>query len=265
MRRMMVVAVAVLAAPMLASAVYYGMQKGEGVEISDGYTPLPQGAVTRGAYEHRNDPYRNLTVKDGAIVLKSAEEIAAQAAADEYARIVSLPEKHRKLDEGTGLWSEKSAEEKMQADMAEWQMRKSPTVLMLEDMYIGMLTNDWTMVLRGYGIISNDFVVTVGNTPSVQNMAYLIALKASNARAYLDMSSQFDIFDRKITELTVNEIGNPPSGDSVMSCVTGSGQVMLLAKSAEAAKAKNAAVVALKQKKESKKSVWEKVKSWFKR
>lgn len=92
--------------------MYYGMQISipgsniPGVQIFNGDTPFPIGAIFPVPLEVRPWPPRYLKIADGKIVVRTPEE----------KRLVDLPEKYRNPD-GT----EKTAEEKAAIDSAELQ------------------------------------------------------------------------------------------------------------------------------------------------
>jgi hypothetical protein len=77
---------------------------------------------------------------------------------------------------------------------------------MVDNMYISFLTNDWTTVLRGYGLIASNQTITVTNTSSSQNIIYLITLKAYSKTDYYNMAGEFDRYRTQI-ERSWEELG----------------------------------------------------------
>lgn len=86
---------------------------------------------------------------------------------------------------------------------AEWQNQKSSTLKSVENMYVDFLTNDWTMCLRGYGVIGSGSTITVTNTSEITNIGYLMQVRAADTNAnkptYSFMAGEFDRFKLVIT------------------------------------------------------------------
>lgn len=91
-----------------------------------------------------------------------------------------------------------------EADSLAWyqevklQNDKPYLLKMVDNMYISFLTNDWTTVLRGYGLIESNQTITVTNTSSSQNIIYLITLKAYSKTDYYNMAGEFDRYRAQI-------------------------------------------------------------------
>lgn len=79
-----------------------------------------------------------------------------------------------------------------------WQANKSPMLKTIENIYIDFLTNDWTPMLKKYGLIPPDHVITVDNTDSVQNITLLFTLRAYNKDDYYKMAGEFDRYKSAI-------------------------------------------------------------------
>jgi hypothetical protein len=242
--------------------IYFGYQAGETIRIQQGYMPLPSNCIITGAFQYKDENPEYLKIVNGSIVRKSDEEIAIIISNKQYQAILSLPEKYRKIDENTELWIEKTAEEKMQANMEDWQISKSSQILFLEDNYLDFLTTMWAPLLISYNIISTDVVITIQNTSEIETLQYLSIIKSfkttQSTRDYLDMSSQFSIFKNAIEQATIKEIGSPLDGSSILSNVIGSsGQSNLINQVA------NRSFSSVKSVKVIKKSWFENIKNWF--
>lgn len=139
-------------------------------DIKDVNTPFPANAVFPVPDFAQNVPLNYLRFTNDAIVMKSAEEISAiQAAAD-----------------------------------AAWQSNKTATLKAIENIYVAFLTNDWTLCLRGYGIVSNDFTVYVTNTSESANTTYLMQLRTADTNSlkptYSFYAGEFDRFKYAIVQ-----------------------------------------------------------------
>ena len=211
MRR--VLGLVLMTAAINAQALYYGTPyaiPGDnlgGVQISQGDSPLPTNAVMSGASDVRGVAGRYLKLANNRIQMKSAAEqsfvdlaakykkqVAGQwvemSATEKY--MVDLPAKYKHAD-GT----EMSPDEKTAVDAAAEQARQDAKPAMLkqiENMYVSYLTNDWTMCLRDHALIGAEETVTVQNTVEVQNMAYLMTLRAIDHPVYLEMAEEFKLF-----------------------------------------------------------------------
>jgi len=73
----------------------------------------------------------------------------------------------------------------------EYQNAKSPSLKMLENIYVDFLTNMWTPILRTSGIIASDVTITVGNTDEAGNMLYLMMLRQKDYANYDLMANEF--------------------------------------------------------------------------
>ena len=74
----------------------------------------------------------------------------------------------------------------------EFQDNKSPSLKMMENIYIDFLTNDWTPLLRSKGIIAQDYTVMVDNTDEQQNIVYLLTLRSIDKPSYYNMAGEFE-------------------------------------------------------------------------
>ena len=73
----------------------------------------------------------------------------------------------------------------------EYQDAKSPSLKMLENIYIDFLANMWTPMLRTNNIIAQDATVTVENTDESGNMLYLMMLRQKDYANYDLMANEF--------------------------------------------------------------------------
>jgi hypothetical protein len=127
----------------------------------------------------------------------------------------------------TFLATDVDTEEKLQSKLSEWKIQqdyctnvnnssiqpdpvfeenlyqnnKSPMLKQVENLYIDFLTNDWTPLLRKYGLIPISHTITVDNTDSYTNMGLLMQLRAINKTEYYNMAGEFDRFKNTIEGL----------------------------------------------------------------
>lgn len=172
----------------------------DGIKVVNVDTPVPDGVVYPIPYELYILPRRYVTIENGVIREKTAEEKA----------IIDLPPKYRKVVDG--VWVEKTQEEKDEADAAEvaayettiqnWQNNKPASLKAIENLYVDMLTNEWTTVLRDNGVIGATNVITVENTDTAQNIAYLMYIRSTDRDNYAFYSAEFDKLKAMIEQMT---------------------------------------------------------------
>ena len=119
-------------------------------------------------------------------------------------RIIDLPAKYRKYE--NNQWIEFNQEEKDAVDKAEadaiiaaqvaeelaFENNKSQVLKILENVYCDFLSRQWTTSLHTYNIVSNDVTITESNTTEIQNITYLLTLRAINWEVYGQMAGEFD-------------------------------------------------------------------------
>lgn len=74
----------------------------------------------------------------------------------------------------------------------------------LENLYYTMLTQEWTLVLRQYGLIDYGHTVTPQNTGELQNIDYLLKLRDIDIAAYDRFAGEFDRLKAAIAQFGVS-------------------------------------------------------------
>ena len=134
------------------------------VEIKDGNTPFPEGAVwpcnlVGSGYD--------MIIDNGNIRWKTEEE---KKALRDASYVPPVPEQTEE----------------------EYQNSKSDLLKQLENVYIDFLTDQWTKCLHDLGIIPLDDSVTYFNTDELTNIQYLMQVRYINYDRYDQMAGEFD-------------------------------------------------------------------------
>jgi len=248
MRKLIALVLVMVAVPVLA--LEYAVQQNGSVRFLRGSTPLPNNAVYPIPAELHSKPLGYLKVVDGKLAEKTAEEKA----------VMDLPEKYRKIDEVTGIWVEKTQEEKDAADaaeqaykdalIAEWQAKKTNHVeiMLLDNRFLEVLQYA-NFYLMGEGIITN--ALTPANVKEDQMAFYIVSM--TNQTVAAGLSSRLDTILRYDEKVTADKIGRPPDGSTVMSRIIAHPQILKV----------NVDALAPPKPKPPKKGFWKKVRSWF--
>ena len=101
-----------------------------------------------------------------------------------------------------------SAEESNAWAALKRQNDKPPLLKQLENLYVIYLTNDWTMCLHTNNIIPTNQVINVTNTSYIQNMLYLITLRAMNREQYIRSASEFKLFEETFRDVFNSDIAD---------------------------------------------------------
>jgi hypothetical protein len=140
----------------ISNALTYAVLTTNGVFKVDGLTPIPTNAIWPIPSELLSVPDKYLKSNDG----KTLQEANAAEKIIIDSNIVAQAELARQAAENV------------------WQLNKSIQLKSLENMYVKFLTNEWTTVLRQYTVIPSTNTITVANTTSLQNINYLLQLRA---------------------------------------------------------------------------------------
>ena len=82
----------------------------------------------------------------------------------------------------------------------EYDAIKPPFLKMVENLYCGFIKTEWNTTLKAYGIIPLDYEVTIENTNELQNITYLLTLRAMSRQEYYNMAGEFDRYKRLIND-----------------------------------------------------------------
>jgi len=82
----------------------------------------------------------------------------------------------------------------------EFNDMKPPMLKLIENEYCDFIKSDWNTTLKKYGIIPEEYEITIENTNEIQNIQYLLTLKRYNKEDYYKMAGEFDRYKRVITE-----------------------------------------------------------------
>lgn len=201
MKRVLVVILGMIAVVSVSFALEYAMSTTEyGVscaEIRSGSTPFPEGSVYPVMDQFRAMQSKDMIITNGELRAKTDEEkVVYQTAYSNHVK----------------------------QTMDVWQGQKDANLKFLESQYSGFLTNNWTTILQSFNVIDTNTIVTI-ETPEATNIAYLIQLKdigtTEAIRAYLDASSQFSTLKFIIEQKTIDSVGKPPDGSTILSNVKG--------------------------------------------
>jgi len=205
---MLLVFVFVISAEASDGLFWAAKTNGSEVILYRGATP------TKGAAQLVGTPAKYLKLVDNTVVAMSNSEKAFVDLPAKYKKIsdgkvveMSVEEKHLvdvpdkyKTPEGTEMTLEQKAaadreiEDKRQA--AKPDMQKT-----LENMYITYLTKDWTKVLIEAHLIREDYVITVENTDTLQNIQYLLYFRTLGLTQIYDYhSNEFNRFKNTLKE-----------------------------------------------------------------
>jgi hypothetical protein len=193
--------------------------KTDGTKVTELYRST---TPTVGAAQCVGTQAKYLKVVDGAVVKMTDAEKAFVDVPDKYKKtvdgvlvemtaeekhLVDVPAKYKNTD-GT----EMTTEQKTAVDAAEEAARQEAKPVVqktLENMYITYLTNQWTGVLRGEGLIGAGDVVTVENTDALQNMQYLMYLRAIGSTTTYDYySNEFGRFKNSLRDYYGSELSD---------------------------------------------------------
>jgi len=119
--------------------------------------PTPENWIAPCPAEFETADVEFLTHDEGHIIWKPQEEIDAIIAAREVAR----------------------------------QDAKSAPLKTIETAYCNFLEGAWTLLLRSKGMVAPDASITVENTNTEQNTAYLLTLMQADMTSYTPMSAVF--------------------------------------------------------------------------
>jgi len=200
-----IVLIAMMATLAVAGGVMYGRQYTvfqygsnicEGVRIQTGKTPLPEGAVTAGAYENRQVSPKYLKVNANTIVQKDAAEKADVDATVAAAKAAWEQKEQQAMAQAVENWNNSKTNH---TDIIEWENR-----FMLR---LGQVNG----ILLSEGIITN---ALTPKTMSPRDVATYV-IKATNP-VISSVGIALDECSKWTTSITDEEIGSPPDGKSVI-------------------------------------------------
>jgi hypothetical protein len=134
--------------------------------------------------------------------------------------MVDLPDKYKKTVDGVVVEMTEQEKNSVDADIIatnellriqaeiDRQNNKNPMLKQIENLYVVFLTNDWTKILQSKSILSSNITINVTNTPYMQNMVYLMTLRAIDRDNYVKYASEFKLFEETINDVFSSSIGD---------------------------------------------------------